>query len=147
MDQEHARPGCGWSAVAGVGGKTSGSLHAPAVAGLRSPGREGRYLAARTPGCGRLASAGAGGSVDTGQGRLGLGRAALAVARGRTPAITPRLWLVCVSRGQREDTWLPGCPGCSRCASAGAGERTTGGQKPGCWLTPDAAVPCQPGRK
>ena len=41
MDEGHARPGCGRSTLDGAGGRSLGSQLALAVAGLRSPGREG----------------------------------------------------------------------------------------------------------
>ena len=47
--RQAARLGCGRSAHAGAGGRTLGRQHAPAVAVLRTPGREEGHLAGHKP--------------------------------------------------------------------------------------------------
>ena len=74
-----SRPGCGRSAHAGARGRTLGRQHAPAVALLRTPGREGGHWQATRPGRGRFALPGR--WEDTWQAtRPGCGRSAHARA-------------------------------------------------------------------
>ena len=106
----------------GARGRTPSRQLAPAVAVLRTPGREGGHLEQHAPAVAGLRTS-------------GRGKSYLAVG-------TPRPQPFCARRGGREDNRQATRPGCGRSAHAGAGKELPSGRD-----ALAAAGLCLPGRE